>query len=527
MPLSRRDWIKTVGAAGLVSSSTQSVSAAVPEKTTNIGTRRELFVENSLISKLIGGGQLRLHQPMPRELAFVCDKPWEGSSCAYMKVFRDGGLYRMYYRGSDVVYTKTGYHSPHPQTACYAESRDGIHWTKPELGLFAFRGSKKNNIIWMGTGSHNFAPFLDANPDCPKHERFKALAGDYKKGLQAFVSADGVRFKPVRKKPVIAKGAFDSLNLAFWDTVAGVYREYHRDFRKGRDIRTGTSKDFVHWTDPQFLAYEAHRHGSEPKGAPPVKDADPANQLPGRVSQLYTNQIIPYDRAPHIYLGFPTRYIDRGWTYSATQLPRYGYRKLRGAKSRREGTAVTDGMFMASRDGKMFYVWPESFIRPGLRTTQSWFYGDTYQNHGLVETKSAISDAPPELSVYVSENSHQDHPGQFRRYTLRIDGFVSLTAPLSGGELLTTPLKFEGNRLSLNLSTSAAGSVRVEIQDAKGGPIPGFTLAEAHELYGDSLDLAAAWKDRKTDVGALAGKPVRLRFVVRDADLFSYRFEKA
>ena len=527
MPLSRRDWIKTVGAAGLVSSSTQSVSAAVPEKTTNIGTRRELFVENSLISKLIGGGQLRLHQPMPRELAFVCDKPWEGSSCAYMKVFRDGGLYRMYYRGSDVVYTKTGYHSPHPQTACYAESRDGIHWTKPELGLFAFRGSKKNNIIWMGTGSHNFAPFLDANPDCPKHERFKALAGDYKKGLQAFVSADGVRFKPVRKKPVIAKGAFDSLNLAFWDTVAGVYREYHRDFRKGRDIRTGTSKDFVHWTDPQFLAYEAHRHGSEPKGAPPVKDADPANQLPGRVSQLYTNQIIPYDRAPHIYLGFPTRYIDRGWTYSATQLPRYGYRKLRGAKSRREGTAVTDGMFMASRDGKMFYVWPESFIRPGLRTTQSWFYGDTYQNHGLVETKSAISDAPPELSVYVSENSHQDHPGQFRRYTLRIDGFVSLAAPLSGGELLTTPLKFEGNRLSLNLSTSAAGSVRVEIQDAKGGPIPGFTLAEAHELYGDSLDLAAAWKDRKTDVGALAGKPVRLRFVVRDADLFSYRFEKA
>ena len=143
-----------------------------------------------------------------------------------------------------------------------------------------------------------------------------------------------------------------------------------------------------------------------------------------------------------------------------------------------------------------------------------------------VETKSAIEDAPPELSVFVSENSHQDHPGQFRRYTLRIDGFVSLTAPLAGGQLETTTLKFQGNRLSLNMSTSAAGSVRVEIQDEKGAPIPGYTLQDAHELYGDSLSLVAAWKDRFTNLEELAGKPIRLRFVVRDADLFSYHFEQ-
>jgi hypothetical protein len=524
--LSRRSFVQAVGAVGLAAASTPSVFAEQLEQVSDIAARRELFVENTLISRLSGGARLQLHQPTPREVSFICDKPWEGASCAYMKVFQDGDLYRMYYRGSDVVYTKEGYSSPHPEVACYAESRDGIHWTKPELGLFEYQGSKENNIIWMGSGSHNFAPFLDANPDCPKEERFKALAGDFRKGLQAFVSADGVRFTPVGQKPVIAKGAFDSLNLAFWDTIAGTYREYHRDFRQGRDIRAGTSKDFVHWTDPEFLSYEAHRHGGESDAAPPVRDADPANQLSGRVSQLYTNQIIPYYRAPHIYLGFPTRYIDRGWTYSATQLPRHEYRQLRGAKSRREGTAVTDGMLMASRNGTHFHVWPESFIRPGLRKRQSWFYGDTYQNHGLVETKSAIEDAPPELSVYVSENSHQDHPGQFRRYTLRIDGFVSLTAPLAGGELDTTTLKFQGNRLSLNMSTSAAGSVRVEIQDEKGTAIPGYTLRDAHELYGDSLSLAAAWKDRVTNLGELAGKPIRLRFVVRDADIFSYQFEQ-
>ena len=525
--VTRRGWIRTAGLLGLTAAAgprLESVSADDDSDVIEIGSRRELFVEDTLVARLAAGGRLQLHRPTPRELAIVCDAPWEGSSCAYMKVFRDGDLYRMYYRGSDVVYTKDGYSSPHPEVACYAESRDGIHWTKPDLGLFEFAGSKKNNIIWMGTGSHNFAPFLDENPACPKNERFKALAGDYKKGLRAFVSADGVRFTPVQQKPVIARGAFDSLNLAFWDSVAGVYREFHRDFRNGRDIRTGTSKDFVHWTDPEFLSYEAHRDRSEPDGAPPVKDADPGNKLPGRVSQLYTNQVIPYYRAPHLYLGFPTRYIDRGWSYSSTRLPRYGYRKLRGAKSRREGTAVTDGMFMASRDAQRFHVWPESFIRPGLRASQSWFYGDTYQNHGLVETRSTIEDAPPELSIYVSENSHQDHPGQFRRHTLRIDGFVSLTAPLAGGELVTKPLKFEGNRLSLNLSTSAAGSVRVEIQDAQGQPIPGFTHDDAQDLYGDSLDLAAAWKDNTTDVSRLAGRPVRLRFVVRDADLYSFQF---
>jgi hypothetical protein len=526
LAFSRRDLVKGAAILGLAATTGRSILAADTDEVTDIGSRLELFVENSLISKIGGGARLQLHRPTLREVSFVCDKDWEGSSCAYMKVFKDGDLYRMYYRGSGVVYKENGYASPHAETACYAESKDGIHWTRPELGLFEFEGSKKNNIIWMGLGSHNFAPFLDANPDCPPGQRYKALAGDYKKGLRAFVSADGVRFTPVQQKPVIARGYFDSLNLAFWDTEAGLYREYHRDFRDGRDIRTGTSTDFVQWTDPGYLSYEAHRDKSEAEGASPVRDADPANHPAGRVSQLYTNQVIPYYRAPHLYFGFPTRYIDRGWTYSATQLPRYDYRKLRGAKSRREGTAVTDGMFMASRDGQHFHVWPESFIRPGLRTRQSWFYGDNYQNHGLVETKSAIEDAPPEISIYVSENSHQDHPGQFRRHTIRIDGFVSLAAPLAGGDLVTTPIRFEGNQLLLNLSTSAAGSVQVEIQDAAGKPVPGYTLGEAHELYGDSLSLAAAWKGKETDVGGLAGMPVRLRFVVRDGDLYSYQFQQ-
>ena len=108
---------------------------------------------------------------------------------------------------------------------------------------------------------------------------------------------------------------------------------------------------------------------------------------------------------------------------------------------------------------------------------------------------------------------------------LRIDGFVSLHAPLVGGELVTKPMVFAGNQLVLNVSTSAAGSVRVEIQDLDGRPLPGFAMADCHEVYGDDLEQAVAWKG-SPDLGTLAGKPVRLRLEVKDADLYSFRFQE-
>jgi len=258
--------------------------------------------------------------------------------------------------------------------------------------------------------------------------------------------------------------------------------------------------DFLHWTPGEWLDY-----------------------TPGRTSELYTNQVTPYYRAPHILLGFPTRYYDRGWMKSHDHLPRLDHRKVRAAPSPREGSAITDGMFMVSHDGKGFSMWPESFIRPGLRTRDTWFYGDIYQTWGLVETKSAIEDAPPELSLYASEHYHQETGVVFRRYSLRVDGFASVEAPLSGGEMLTKPLVFSGKELVLNLSTSAAGSIRVEIQDAEGKEVPGYALADCHDLFGDDLQRVVEWVGG-SDVSALAGKPVRLRVELMDADLYSLRF---
>ena len=127
-------------------------SPAIAQQPIDIGDRRELFVEPMLIAKLNGSAQLRMHHPTPREIAITHDAPWEGSGSGYHTVFQDGELYRMYYRGWHLDVSKGKLNTGrHPMFYCYAESKDGVRWTKPDLGIVEFSGSKKNNIILYGS----------------------------------------------------------------------------------------------------------------------------------------------------------------------------------------------------------------------------------------------------------------------------------------------------------------------------------------------------------------------------------------
>ena len=111
-----------------------------------------------------------------------------------------------------------------------------------------------------------------------------------------------------------------------------------------------------------------------------------------------------------------------------------------------------------------------------------------------------------------------------KRFVFRTDGLASIEAPYAGGDLITRPLRFSGKSLQINYATSAVGSVRVEIQDAEGKPIKGFALADCREMIGDRIDQAVAWKSAGVDLSSLAGKTIRLRFRMQDANLFSLRF---
>jgi hypothetical protein len=487
----------------------------------DIGSRRELFVDDLLIERCTGKATLELHHPQPQELALVHDAPWEGTGSGYHSVFQDNSLYRMYYKAWHLAVSpgrvKT---DTHPLYCCYAESDDGIVWRKPELGINEFRGSKANNIVIasgqigaVNADAGHPAVFKDENPGAPPESRYKAIlrsAGP--KGLLAFGSPDGLHWSPLSDRPVITEGAFDSQNLAFWDAASGKYRAYWRTFTAGvtdeknwkpagfRAIRTATSADFLHWGQQADLTYED----------------SPAEHL-------YTNQIKPYHRAPHILIGFPTRYVDRGWTDSTRALPELELREMRAGATQRYGTAVTEGLIMASRDGLRFKRWNEAFLRPGIEREGTWQYGQQYIAWHAVETKSKLAGAPNELSLYAGESYWTGDSSALRRYTLRLDGFVSVRAPASGGELLTKPLTFTGDQLRLNFSSSAAGGIQVEIQDLEGKALPNFSLADCQPVFGDSLDRTVVWK-ASPNVGSLAGKPVRLRFRIEDADLFALRF---
>ncbi|MCB1091051.1 MAG: hypothetical protein KDL87_05950, partial [Verrucomicrobiae bacterium] len=263
------------------------------------------------------------------------------------------------------------------------------------------------------------------------------------------------------------------------------------------------SKDLVHWEPWKDLTYV-----DSPK------------------EELYTNGVKPYSRAPHLLIGFPTRYIDRGWSDSMRALPELAAREDRAKASQRYGTAITEGLMMASRDGVNFKRWNEAFLRPGIERDGTWHYGHQYLAWHPVETRSTLEGAPNELSFYATESYWTGKSSVLRRYALRLDGFVSANAPLSGGELITKPIRFSGKRLALNFSSSAAGGIRVEIQDESGKPLPGFALDDCPEVFGDSLERTVAWKSG-ADLSAFAGKTVRLRFALRDADLFAYRFAEA
>ena len=162
-----------------------------------IGSRLEPLFDHALIDSVEGAMQLKLHSPTPREVAITFDQPWEGGASGYPTVIQDRDIYRMYYRGHRYILNDPPLRHAQSETVCYAESSDGIHWTRPNLGFYKWPGVEDNNIIWMGSPeAHNFAPFLDTNPDCPSEQRYKAIGGTTaSKGLWTFYSADGVHWK--------------------------------------------------------------------------------------------------------------------------------------------------------------------------------------------------------------------------------------------------------------------------------------------------------------------------------------------
>ena len=468
-------------------------SAFAEKEAIDIGSRRELFVDDLLVGEW-NGTRRKLHAPRSLPKAAFPARPFGH----YATVLKDGDLFRLYYRGDKVagMHWRDGWGAYHEnEVTLYAESRDGYTWSEPDLGLFEIESIPKGNVVMDVTEdtflvTHNFTPFLDQRPGVPAEERYKALGGgryppenwgSWKSpeertrlrekygpgGLKAFASPDGIRWKLMQEEPVLSEdiGNFDSQNVAFWSEAEQKYVCYFRILRNGlRSIRRSTSKDFRNWTEPVDM--EANQPGEH----------------------LYTNGTHPYYRAPHLYIALATRFqANRG--------------------------SITDVVFMTSRPGSSRYdrVFKEAFLRPGLGPG-GWGNRSNYVTWNVVPT------GRDQMSIYLYGGDH---------YVLRTDGFVSVNAGFEEGEFLTRPLVFSGRELEINYSTSAAGMMRVEIQDAESGdPFPGFSLEDSRKVWGDEIARIVKWGKGDGDVSSLAGKPIRLRFVMNEADLFAIKFNE-
>ncbi len=204
----------------------------------DLGSRLEPLVDRFLIQTLKGKARLQLHKPQRREVVLVHDVPWEGNLTAHHTLFRDGDIYRMYYGGRHYEPGKQVRHV----LVSYAESRDGLRWTRPKLGLYEYEGSKENNIVWMDDPwakreqRNPMAIFKDTNPACAPDARYKSVArGD--DGVYALKSPDGIHWSLLSPKPVIPKPSHAKTQIEKFSHIFRVKWLFGGHVKVFRDIR--------------------------------------------------------------------------------------------------------------------------------------------------------------------------------------------------------------------------------------------------------------------------------------------------
>ncbi len=506
----------------------------------HIGTRKQLFADRRVIAHS-RGVRLTMNPPYQTgEQNVVRDTWWEqkpGSKIGgYSTVMREDGTFRLWYQFGHQYepWTKKGQDGqPKPkgdgrieggQSVLYTESEDGVHFTKPALGLHEFYGTKANNVVIPGyvQGGHVWI-----DPNAPPEQRYRSQ-GNGQGYLPFYASPDGIHWtethRVVLTSTITDSSKVDGRSNVLWDVELGRYVLFTRLFfpaahstpkgsgvyRGHRAVRRLESDDLVHWDNETLVLthdeVDLAAHTVDLPDQPPV-DYNFATvfRYPdeyGLWFMLVTCYWHWYDRRPE------------GIVHNS------GYNL---------GPNANDIRLLVSTDGKRF-EWlggRAPFIRLGP--------AGRFDSRMLHEMAYPIPMGNELWLYYAGRNSeHGPVPSDgldpaattardaISRAVMRRDGFVSADAEYPGGELTTPPLILEGDRLLLNMDTSGGGQVKVEIQDESGVLIAGYALSDARPLNGNAVAMPARWTDGD-DIGQLAGRPVRLRFVMNDCKLYAFQ----
>lgn len=470
-------------------------------------TAPQLFVDDRLVERLDNVVRT-LHNPdrAAENPVLKPDQDWEGSLVLQPGTVlydQEEHIFKMWYNS-----LPTASKPDIEEFICYATSLDGIHWTRPELNLVEFRGSKKNNILLKGC-SWSLSVIKDSRERDPSR-RYKLAYWNWldagKEGVWIAFSADGIRWS-VRPNPVVPMTASSDTFCVMQDPATGQFWMYHKpSIFPVRKVSRLVSDDFVNWrNDELILEPDDHdQPDTEFYGMSPFPYGD---QYLGLLWVLHTY-------AQQIDIQLVSSRDGRHWDRSGRRrvfMP-LGFVKLDYA-----GKAFDSEMIM-------------SIAPPVVEGGRLWFFYSGF-------------DVKHNAAMGKFVDTYADGVGQIGAASMPEYEISSLNAT-SEGSVVTRPLRLQGKAMSVTVATytfrgkdgkvdpawtglftkvkDGDGEVRVEVLDEFERPISGYTAGECVPLSGATASRTVSWAQHP-DLRNLRGRLVRFKFVLRNASLLAFR----
>lgn len=523
--LTRRTFLNTSAAAGASVLVGQIGHASEPEPA-NIGDEPQLFLDEWIIAEK-KGLKRTLHQPEKKGLIREADgRPWERGGAS--SVVRDARgrfhmAYRMFWFDEKALEAKKHFPPEGFRTLTgYAVSDDGIRWEKPVLGLVdgptgfrrAAKAKWKKGLFWEPTGwskQNNFGYPISAIRDFGQFggigdpsRRYMVFAGGmyYASEVPDVVADPDWRGKLVP----IPTASGPRGGIIGWDEKAGIWLAVGQSggwqgSDQGRFIARWTSKDLISWSGQQIVLPIAEDETRKPD------DWVEYYSMGGyRAGDVWLGLLHPYhtDRTNPLY---GASHMKNVWMKGTTEVRLMVSRDAGRTWQRVAGKQVWLPRHQ-EEDGYDRTLYAGSPLRVG---DELWIYYRADDGDHITFFKDNTPYYPDRTRI-----------ARTALATLRWDGYVSLDAGQSGGRLVTRPLQFKGEKLTVNLD-APQGELKAELQDGAGEPIPGFSAADCLPITGDGLALSVRWRG-KGSLAPLAGHTVRVHFDLTRGSLYAFGF---
>ncbi len=519
-----------------------------------IGTRSQLFVDGYLIDVRDGLTENLHSLTKEPEPVLTPDAPWEypgqGGVGGPVNVHYDAeeGVFKMWYVARQLF--TVGVLTGRPTYVCYATSRDGLVWERPEVGLVEFDGSTANNIVSSDrfVMEHGMLDNAEMRAVEPPEFRYKSMRwlGRDADGIASYgasFSTDGLRWRAHPDNPLMRSRRFNdsgstavlrhsylqddppgfpSPKYAFFsrlDVEVGAWKQRRC---VGVSTSEGSRPPFLDWTEPVLVL------------APDKLDDDLAEERlaadrpyllhdhpDDHRSEFYTLLV---HRSGDVLLGFlwvfePAFEVSRlgaGNQHGPVHVQLVASRDLIHWHRVGDRQPILAHGEPGSFDAAMIFY--HSF--PMSVGDEWWFY---YCGADTFHTQWPYLDDAVRIPHLEDVRAGRRQLPAIGLAKIRRDGFVSLDAGPDEGTLITRPIQPGGQRLELNARAAAGGAIRVEVQDASGATLPGYASTDCSPIGGDSIALPVSWGARSGDA-AWPERALRLKFELTNAQLYGFRF---